>query len=1027
MFTHSLAFDSPWYLALLALLPIIWVLSRRSLAGLGRLRRLVAIAFRSLVFTAIVLALADAQLRKQSDRLTVIYLLDQSQSIPEAQREAMTSFVNASVREHRRNDLDDRAGVIVFGREPEVELPPVDFFYELPRIESLVDRQHTNLEQALGRAMSLFPPDAAKRIVIVTDGNENSGDALRQARAMAAAGVSIDVLPVPLGQRSEVAVDKLTLPADVRRDQPFELRAVVELEATPGATETGRLRVVRKSGDRETVLSESPVTLEPGKNVFSIRESIQEADFYTYEARFVPDDPATDASTQNNLATAFTHVRGKGHVLLIEDWEHPGEFDTMVDALRAEGLEVTTMRSDRLFGSLAELQRYDTVVLANTPRSSGFGGGSGTVTTDSISAFSDDQIGMLVRNTEELGCGLVMIGGDRSFGAGGWDDTKIEEAMPLDFEIKAAKVTPVGALGMIMHASEIARGNYWQKRIAIEAVDALGERDYAGLLQWNGSDQWLWGQSQGGMITVGANRNQMKARIDRLTVGDMPQFDPAMKLAAASFAGLTNPVPAIKHMIIISDGDPSPPSAAVMKSFIDQKVKITTVAVGAHGPPGHATMQKIATSTGGKYYVVRNANALPRIYQREARRVSRPLVRELKPPVAPRLITRHEILGGLESDFPPLAGYVQTTVKDSSLVEVVLRSPIPADGDSSTILATWNYGLGKTAAFTSDAGARWADQWTGWSEYNRFYSQLIRWSMRPTGDTGNFTVATDIKDGKARVVIDALDKNDQFLELPTIGGAAVAPGLDSLPIVFRQIAPGRYVGEFEAEDPGSYMVVINPGSQQPMIRTGLNVGYSDEFRDRETNRSLLSSIASLSAEGGEAGKMIDEEAGVAFTGADSAEPLSAVDPYRRDLPPAVSTQPIWPLLILLGSCVFLADVFVRRVQVNLDWVPPLWARLRGRTEVIEPETMSRLRSRKQQISDELGDRRAQTRFEVDEDAPAAGASPLADLERPAGERRPTPTTDKESLASEEKAQEEGYTSRLLKAKRDALKKKDDNQ
>ena len=192
MFDHSFAFDSSLWLALLALLPVLWALSYRGLSGLGPWRRIWALALRSLVFAAIVFALADTQYRKKSDRLTVIYLLDQSLSIPEAQRDAMKAFVNASVREHRRDDKQDRAGVIVFGREAEVELPPVDFNYQMPRLESTIDRQQTNLEAALGRAMSLFPHDSAKRVVIVTDGNENVGDALRTARAMTDSGVSID-------------------------------------------------------------------------------------------------------------------------------------------------------------------------------------------------------------------------------------------------------------------------------------------------------------------------------------------------------------------------------------------------------------------------------------------------------------------------------------------------------------------------------------------------------------------------------------------------------------------------------------------------------------------------------------------------------------------------------------------------------------------------------------------------------------------------------------------------------------------
>ena len=121
----------------------------------------------------------------------------------------MISYVNASIRDQRKSDKDDRAGVIVFGRNAEVEVPPVDFsIRSCHRVESLLDREFTNLAGAMQRAMSMFPHDAAKRIVLVTDGNQNIGDALAEARSVAEAGVSIDVMPVPLDRQSDVAVEK---------------------------------------------------------------------------------------------------------------------------------------------------------------------------------------------------------------------------------------------------------------------------------------------------------------------------------------------------------------------------------------------------------------------------------------------------------------------------------------------------------------------------------------------------------------------------------------------------------------------------------------------------------------------------------------------------------------------------------------------------------------------------------------------------------------------------------------------------
>jgi uncharacterized membrane protein len=1015
-----LVFNSPWYLLLLGLLPVMWWFSFDSLSGLGRWRRLMALAFRTLVFLLIVAALAEMQYQRTSDRLTVIYLLDQSLSIPETRRNAMVAYVNASIRDQRKADKSDRAGVIVFGKNAEVEIPPVDFNIQLGhQVESLLDREYTNLSNAMQRAMSMFPHDAAKRIVLVTDGNQNVGDALAEARSVAEAGVSIDVMPVPLDRRSDIAVEKIAMPPDVRRNQPFEVRVVVN-NATDntgaGHPIKGRVQIIRRAGEHTDTLVDEPQEIKPGKSVFPFRQNIDQADFYTYEARFVPDDPSADAISQNNQASAFTHVQGKGLVLLIENAETPGEFDHFVERLRHEGLEVVVQPTNRLFTSLPELQRYDTIILADVPRASGDDAAS-------VSSFSDEQIKMLVRNTEELGCGLIMIGGPNSFGAGSWTNTELEKAMPVDFQIKSAKVVPVGALVLNMHASEIPQANYWQKIIAQEAVKALGPRDYCGLVYFGNSDQWLWAQSKGGMERVGPYRAMMLAKIDKMQIGDMPNFEPSLAKAAAGLEACTDA--AVKHMILASDGDPGAPTIATINRLKKDSVTVTTVAVGAHGPAGSQTLQDIATKTGGKYYIVNNAKALPKIFQREARRVARPLVYEPSPPVSPQIQTQHEIVQGLDKTLPPVSGFVLTTVKENSLVDVILRSPLPGEPENSTILATWTYGLGKSVAFTTDAGQRWAATWTAWPQYDRFFSQMVRWSMRPTGDTGKFTVATDVVGNKTKVIISALDKDDAFLNYQTMAGNVLAPDMQSVPLQVEQTAPGRYVGEFESGKPGSYLISVRAGNT--MLRTGVSVGYSNEFRDRETNTPLLKSIADLPAKAGEPGAFMPPLPEVPADPEKAEQRLQqqlAINPYRRDMPLAVSRQDIWPWLVLAAGCVFFGDVFVRRVQVDFRWLVPIWVRfvdivLRREHQVAAPEMIARLKSRKAEVDQSIESRRAAARFEPDAAIPVDQAAIQA-AEARATTKPMQPSAPAAAAATPEEA-DDSYTSRLLKAKKQVWK------
>ena len=1022
MFGFDITFDSPWYLLLLLLLPLFWIFSYRTLSGMGQYRRIFALSLRSCVFAFVVLSLAEIQHQRESDKLTVLYLLDQSLSIPVDRRETMLQYVEREVRRHRKVSRSDRAGVIAFGREAAIEVPPFDDdLATTGRIESLLSLRQdaTDLSASMKLALATFPEDSAKRVVIVTDGNENLGNAREMAGVLAQRGVSIYVVPVAIERRSEISVEKVTLPDMVRKGQPFDVRVVlnnlVENEdSRTDQTRNGTLQIVRQTGQHVTTF-EQRVELPPGKKVLSLSQEIDRPDFYTYEAIFVPDRAEDDRVAQNNRASAFTHIRGQGHVLLIEDWENRGEFDFLVDRLRAMNLEVTIQGSNELFTSLAELQRYDTVVLANVPRTSGSD-------VNELTNFSDTQVEILVRNVEKMGCGLVMIGGNRSFGAGGWQNTELEKAMPVDFQIKNAKVVPVGALVMTMHASEMAQGNYWQKVIGTEALKALGPQDYCGIVHYGPEgDEWLW-TNPDGLLKVGGNRKSMLARLDRMQPGDMPDFDPGMKLAADGFTKISQAT--VRHMIIISDGDPSPAKAPTIRALKDLKVKVTTVAVGTHGPAGSTQLQQIAVQTGGKYYKVTNPKALPRIYQKEAREVARPLVKEKR--VQPKIIYRHEMLRGIETQPPPITGFVLTTVKEGALVEVSMLSPDPPTPKNATLLASWTYGLGRTVAFTSDAGKRWANEWTSW-EYDKFFSQIISWSMRPVVEEGTYSVVTDVRDEKVRVILSAFGSDGEALNHLTISGSSVNPEMKPIDFMLEQTSSGRYVGEFDVKNAGSYFLTLNvpnpnvasKDTRPITIRAGVNVPYSSEFRDRDTNVVLLETLAEQHPRDGKPGKVI---VGSMTTG--GIEQLLDTDTFHHDLAKAVRSQDIWPWLMLVASCVFLSDVFIRRVTVNFYWLVPLAVRIRDfvlRREPAPPidERLERLRSQKEKVNVQFGQQHSAARYEVppDEDVDVSTIAGQSDIRSEVSQR----PQSLDRVSSSGDSHKDTYTERLLKAKQKVWK------
>ncbi len=1013
----QIGFEYPLYWSLAALLPFVWWLGRQSLAGLGPWRQWTAILLRCSVLTLIIAALAGVQWIWISDRLTVIYLLDQSDSIPTAKRQMMLRYAIESTKSHRKASRQDRAGLIIFGREASIEFPPLD--ENLPPIDQpesyLGKSDATNLESALKLAQASFPENSARRVVVLTDGNETLGTAAVTAKRLTDDGIGIDIVPIRLDSGAEVLVEKIDIPGQVRQGQPVDARVVLQ-RYTEGESNTpvdGRLRVTRRVGDQTETIADGPVTLDQEINVFPIPHRVDKPAGYTYEAEFIPDSAKSDSIPQNNRATAFTYARGKGRVMLIENADRVGEYDLLVEALRRSEIEVEVRNTSNLFTSLIELQGYDSVILAGVSRSVG-------EDATKIQSFSDDQIESLVRSVQQFGTGILMLGGPEAFGAGGWTNTKLEEAMPVDFQIKNTKLNAVGALAMVMHASEMAQGNYWQKSIAKAALTALGPMDYCGVVQFDMmGNSWMWG-GRHGMLTVGPNRDVMRARISSMVPGDMPDFDPSLKMALNS---LTTTPASVKHMIVISDGDPDPPSPQVIQGFISEGIKISTVAVGTHGPAGSTRLQDISIATGGMYYKADSPKVLPQIFMREARRVARPLIYEPQGGIQPKIAFPHETLTGIGSDLPPLKGFVLTQKKENALVEVPLLSPTPDEPINASLLAMWTYGLGRTAVFTSDAGKVWASQWTNWTKYDQFFSQLVRWTMRPTVEEGKYQVATQMRDGKVQVIVTAMDKQDRLLNFLEMTGTAVGPDLQPFTLTLKQKAPGRYVGEFEINESGAYILNIIPAAGQAPLTTGVTVPFSDEYRVRQTNKRLLDEIANLTPVGGSIGT-ISEPLEI-----DSLKKLLASDPFRNDLQRARSLEDIWPWAVLLGSVLFFGDVFVRRVSIDATapfrWLRTKWSSRESSADVDRRTRLERLRTSKSDVAEELDKQRASTSFSPDVAEESNQASSAVDQftvvsAEPRVETRPdsaagTMNTNKDDTS---------YTARLLEAKRRAQSKKD---
>jgi len=905
------------------------------------------------------------------------------------------AYVNKAAATQRNASRGDRAGVVVFGRDAATEVPPLDAPWQLTRIESLIDPRFTNLASALEMAEASFPPDSAKRVVIVSDGNQNIGDAGVQAERMLAAGTGIDVVPIRYQRQGDIVVERLDAPSNIRSGTPFVLRIVLN-NISGGNTTTGKLRVTREIGGTRHDVSEEPVTLQPGKQVLTLRQELNESGLSTYEARFIPDDPAADVQSQNNSATAFCQVGGKGRVLLIEEASNAGQFDPLVALLRRNEIEVTVRDTRQPFANLADLQQFDAVILADVPRVAGDG-------AEGITQFTDDQIRQLVQNTQHFGSGLIVLGGPNSLGAGGWTNTELEKALPVDFQVDDAKVEAVGALVLVIDSSGSMTGEKiaWAKAAAVAAAEMLGRRDYIGVVAFDTEARWIVPLQRNGT----ASRTRSKIR--QLGAGGGTDMMPGLQ---AGYKAIQDVPASIKHVIVLTDGQ-TPPAA--FNQLVDKmsKVGVTTSGV-AVGPDADRTLlTSIAKAGGGKFYYLRNPKAIPQIFMREARRVSMPLVFEDKQGFAVGVVAPDNELSGITT-LPPITGFVLTTIKQNPLVEVLAATPRQPQPNSA-ILAAWTYGLGRAAVLTTDVGQRWATAWPAWGNYEKLLVQLVQRSMRSHDADERLAMSAELRNGRIRLIVTALDRDDQHLNYLSLSAAAVRPDGSVEDHALEQVAPGRYVASLDATEPGNYFLSVSGGANTAPLRAAVEVLQTEEFDRLKSNESLLESLAARKPADGEPGAVIASPNGLS-----DANELLKVNVFRPGVPQAISRSRVWPLVLLAASLVFLGDVVCRRVMVRFDWLRSALAWLPWRRAVAEPATrpMERLKHSKAAVAANLK-ARAAARPELPESAEPASmhVASTAEPSTPVAAKSVVPLD--EPLAGD--AESDSYTARLLAAKQRA--------
>ena len=869
----------PGYLAVLAALPLVVLISLRSLAGLGPVRGPLAVTVRCVVVAVLALALAGPEWGRTTDDQTVTFAFDQSDSVPPArQREAITFATQAATGLRTGKD---RVATLNFASHPAVDqLPAGQFTTDTLGIPD--DARRTDIAAALRLGLALFPADTAKRLVLFSDGNENRGLAAEEADTYAALGIPIDVVPLPYEHAAEILVDHLSAPATATRGEVVNLQLIVRSQTDT----TARLLLYHNDQLVTSDSADSSIDLSAGPNRLSMPIELQSPGVHRFRAVIQPEQAASDSVMMNNAGQAFTIVGDATRVLIVTDPrggpDDAGNSDadltsaeTFAAALQEGGIDCDLITLDNLPPDPAALADTSALILSNI---SAFA--LGPARLDMISSYVRDQ-----------GGGLIVLGGDRAFSVGGYAHTPLDEILPVETGRAELKFLSLSMVIVIdCSGSMVGEKINMARHAAMASVELLSRLDRIGIVAFNDLPFWLV------PLQLADNRDAILKRVATLGAGGGTDMYPALQQAFATLAKTdTN----LRHIIVLTDGQSEPgPFDALAARCHQNGITISAIAVGPDAD--RPLLTRIAQQSGGRMYVADSAQPLPQIFARETILASHSGLFER--PFTPRLsseIGEPILQGCTPADIPPLRGHVVAVAKPTAHVPLVRATK---DG-TDPILAHWQVGLGRAVAFTSGLWSKWGPDWVAWSGFSKLWTQAVRYVAR-AGNPGELDVETVVRGSVAHVSVSAEHLPVRMQGSLSLAGQVVGPDFGRTSLQLQRTAAGRWEAAFALDRPGTYFLNL-PYSygyggerRSGVLRTGVVQSYSPEYAALQHNHVALSELARRTG-----GRLLDLR-----------HPDAVFEPWS--IRPVHLRRPFWEDVVRLALVLFLLDVAVRRIAVS---------------------------------------------------------------------------------------------------------------
>jgi len=845
-----LTFSQPlWLLAIAGLLPFVWWGMTQARTNFNARQKRVQAGARALVLVLLVLALAQPVAHRSTDRLSIVYLVDASHSVSAsslASAAERIAALNAELEPEHFRILAFAGSVVPVADGAALVALETD----TAAIEQL-QRGETSPGAALDAARRALLPGHVSRIVLFSDGHATDASAELAVSRLAEQRIPVHTYPSAVRDLRDSWVDDVRFEAALVQGE----RAGVIVTMGAQAETTGRLEL-RVDG---RAAASKDISMGPGLADVRMDVTFEAPGSRLVEAVWTP---AADALPDNNVRRTAAEVMPPTRVLYVEG--RPASAGYLRGALAREGMDVTLAAAPALPASRDGYQDYDVVIVSDVDRKQ----------------MSDGQMRALESWVRDDGGGFVMVGGESVYGKDGYNDSVIESILPVTFEIKD-KPEDVAVVIVFDKSWSMAGPKVeLSKEAAIAAVEVLADNHQLGFITFNHLFDW-----NVKVMEVGPNRQRIHAAIKSIEPSGHTIIFPAIEQA---YLALKDVDARVKHVILMSDGRSyADQYEALVRKMVDEKMTVSTIAVGTEAD--RELLRNIALWGKGRSYEVDDPRQVPQVFVKETEQSARPALSEK--PFRPS-VKDASLFDGVDiRSAPELTGYTGTKLKETA-------TELLSTDKEEPLLATWPYGLGRTAVFASDAKDRWASRWIGWRGYGPFWTRVVRAVRRQPSAPLRMTVDTERRPHgvvAATLRLDARTSDGGYQNLlrPTFAVRA-ADGAERR-VDARQIAPGAYEADVVLDGTTGYAIVaegLDGGAENPAVTIAAN--YPDEYRFRPADPRALSAMSI--ATGGR------------------YEPDAAALGARAGDRSSVPTR-LWPGLLVLALAAYLLDLLLRRVRI----------------------------------------------------------------------------------------------------------------